>query len=79
MEDREQNLIEIQELLIKKLLERLSSGKVSDQDLRLAKDLLKDNNITAVPKKGSPLKTLKNDLEIFQTDKVVDIGKYKAQ
>lgn len=44
------------------LLEKVRGGDATAADLNVARQLLKDNNITSVPKPGDPLTNLVHEL-----------------
>ena len=48
-------LKELHNILAEKLLERVKDPDAKSADLNVARQFLKDNNIDAVPVKGSPL------------------------
>ncbi len=52
----------LHEEMAQKLLDKVRSGEVTAAELNVARQFLKDNNIDAVPKEGSPLSNLANDL-----------------
>jgi hypothetical protein len=54
VQDITQQLFDIQSLLIGGLKEKLESGEATIHDMRLASQILKDNNIYLPPKKGDP-------------------------
>lgn len=58
----EKILSELHENLANKLLAKVKSGEVTAAELNVARQFLKDNNIDAVPKEGSPLQNLTDAL-----------------
>lgn len=62
MMDLEQLLSTLHEEIAKKLLEKVRSGDVTAAELNVARQFLKDNNVDAVPKKGSSLGSLVDEL-----------------
>lgn len=54
----EKLLGDLQDGMIRLLLNRVKDGTASASDLAVARALLRDNGITAVPAKGSPLGNL---------------------
>jgi len=55
-------LAELHLKTVEQLLERVTSGKASAQELNVARQLLKDNNVEAKPVAGSPLAGLADSL-----------------
>lgn len=53
-------LDQLQDGMINLLLKRIADGSASASDLAVARSLLRDNGITAVPAKGSPMGNLKD-------------------
>ena len=53
-------LTKLQDGMIVLLLRRIEDGSASASDLAVARALLKDNGITAVPAQGSPMGNLKD-------------------
>lgn len=62
--------------LAEALLKRVKAGDASPADLNVARQMLKDNGIDAVPKKGSPLANLAADLPSFPEDANSFTGKH---
>jgi len=58
----------MQSELAKELLRKITSGEASAADLNVARQLLKDNNIDAVPKAGDPLHNLVHTLPFTGDD-----------
>lgn len=54
--------------LTKQLLARVREGAATAADLSVARQFLKDNNIDAVPEKGSPLADLARNVPFQDTD-----------
>jgi hypothetical protein len=52
----------MQEALAQGLLDRIRSGEATAADMNVARQLLKDNNITSVPKPGDPIANLVHTL-----------------
>jgi hypothetical protein len=48
--------------MAKVLLEKVRSGEVTAAELNVARQFLKDNGIDAIPKEGSPLGNLADEL-----------------
>ncbi|SCW77011.1 hypothetical protein SAMN02927900_04750 [Rhizobium mongolense subsp. loessense] len=61
-------LAQLHEEMAQKLLDKVRSGEVTAAELNVARQFLKDNNIDAVPKEGSPLKSLADDLPFTGDD-----------
>lgn len=63
----------LQDLLIDTFIDRIQSGDDTPALLNAARQLLKDNNITAAVTKGSPMENLVNILPFDDpTDQVVN-------
>ncbi|MDH0613323.1 MULTISPECIES: hypothetical protein [Agrobacterium] len=58
----DKTLSELHEKLADKLLQKVKSGDVTAAELNVARQFLKDNNIDAIPKEGSPLQQLTDSL-----------------
>lgn len=72
-ENRSIKMEGLQDLLIDTFIDRIQSGEDTPALLNAARQLLKDNNITASVTKGSPLEQLVNILPFDDpTDKVVN-------
>ncbi|AGC35561.1 hypothetical protein RHEph01_gp051 [Rhizobium phage RHEph01] len=54
--------------MAQKLLDKVRSGEVTAAELNVARQFLKDNNIDSVPKEGSPLRNLADDLPFTGDD-----------
>jgi hypothetical protein len=78
MADLEQILAELHEGIAKGLLKKVIAGEATAAELSVARQFLKDNNVTAVPAKGTPLGDLADqfgDLPDFSDeDNVVSLG-----
>ena len=59
--------------LAKELMRKVKSGEATAADLSVVRQFLKDNNIDAVPRDGSPLNDLVNELP-FQPGEDPDEG-----
>lgn len=64
-------LSELHQELAKVLLERVKDPDAKSSDLNVARQFLKDNNIDAVPVKGSPLEELINQLPFNEEKSVI--------
>ena len=64
-------LSELHQELAKVLLERVKDPDAKSADLNVARQFLKDNNIDAVPVKGSPLEELINKLPFNEEKSVI--------
>lgn len=63
----------LQDLLIDTFIDRIQSGEDTPALLNAARQMLKDNNITASVTKGSPMEALVNILPFEDpTDKVIN-------
>lgn len=78
MADLDEILANLHEGLAKNLLTKVQDGTATAAELSVARQMLKDNNVTAIPTKGSPLGDLENqlsDLPSFEDDdNVVNFG-----
>lgn len=54
----EDRLLELQDALVQELLARIRSGKAKPADLAVARAILRDNKIEALPQPGSALADL---------------------
>lgn len=54
--------------LTKALLQKIKSGEATAADLSVARQMLKDNHITSVPKTGDPLHALTHALPFTGDD-----------
>lgn len=66
----EDKLKELHEELAKVLLDRVKDPEAKASDLNVARQFLKDNNIDAVPVKGSPLEELMKRLPFDENELV---------
>lgn len=55
-------LEELHGALVKALVEKVKNGTATAADLGVARQLLRDNNVDAIPKEGSPLDDLHKSL-----------------
>jgi len=55
-------LSELHDLVINDLIDKIRSGEAKAADLNVARQLLKDNNIEAIPADNSPLQNLIDEL-----------------
>lgn len=60
--DLKELLDSLQSEVVKELLKKVQSGEATAADLNVARQMLKDNHITTVPKKGDPLDNLTHSL-----------------
>jgi hypothetical protein len=60
--DKEKKLSNLFDLVCDELTGRIGNGEATPTDLNVARQLLKDNNITAHPAVESPLASLSNAL-----------------
>ena len=58
----EETLGKIHDALSSELLNRIRSGEATPTDLNVARQMLKDNNITVTPASGSPLLNILEEL-----------------
>ena len=58
MKDSQDKLYGLQDLLIDEFIQRIKSGEASPSDLNAARQLLKDNQISAVVKDDNPMADL---------------------
>jgi hypothetical protein len=58
----------MQEALAQGLLDRIKSGEATAADMNVARQLLKDNSITSVPKAGDPIVNLAHSLPFTGDD-----------
>lgn len=61
-------LEDLQEETIRSLLQKVKSGEATASDLNVARQMLKDNNISSIPKAGSPLNNLASELPFTGDD-----------
>ena len=64
-----EKLKELHEELVKVILEKIKSPDVTASELNVARQLLKDNGIDAVPVEGSPLQSLIYELPFKINDR----------
>lgn len=62
MSDLRDLLEQLQSETVKALLDRVRSGEATASDLNVARQLLKDNGVDTIPKKGDPLAQLQDAL-----------------
>ena len=58
MSDRNEKLYGLQDLLIDEFIKRIQSGEASPSDLNAARQLLKDNQISAIATDNNPMADL---------------------
>jgi hypothetical protein len=59
---KEERLNDLHDLVCDELTTRITSGEATSTDLNVARQMLKDNAITATPREASPLADLANAL-----------------
>lgn len=64
----EHHLRDLQEKLVKSLMERIDNGTATAADLGVARQLLKDNNIDCNPRKDAPIMKLYQALPFAPTE-----------
>ena len=64
-----EKLKQLHEELVKVILEKIKSPDVTASELNVARQLLKDNGIDAVPVEGSPLQSLIDELPFKINDR----------
>ena len=69
----DKKLSQLHDLLIDELTTRIQSGDAKSADLNIARQLLKDNNIEALPTTNSKLKSLIEALP-FDDEKEISYG-----
>tara|TARA_Y100000401_G_C8267531_1_gene196573 strand:- start:164 stop:400 length:237 start_codon:yes stop_codon:yes gene_type:complete len=67
---KEEKLGNLFDLVCDDLTSRINSGDATSADLNIARQMLKDNGITAAPVKESPLQALTNALPFPSSDEV---------
>jgi hypothetical protein len=67
-----EKLKELHEKLCEVLLEKINNPEVTASELNVARQLLKDNGIDAVPVEGSPLKSLLDELPFKEPIKLAN-------
>ena len=68
--DKEKKLSNLFDLVCDDLTGRIGSGEATSTDLNLARQMLKDNGITATPIADSPLNSLSNALPFPSADEL---------
>jgi len=58
MSDKSEKLNNLQDILIDEFIQRITSGSASPSDLNAARQLLKDNNISATVTNDNPMNEL---------------------
>jgi hypothetical protein len=67
-----EKLKELHEKLCEVLLDKIKSPEVTASELNVARQLLKDNGIDAIPVEGSPLKSLLDELPFKEPIKLAN-------
>tara|TARA_B100001964_G_C13911205_1_gene456004 strand:+ start:123 stop:359 length:237 start_codon:yes stop_codon:yes gene_type:complete len=67
---KEQRLGTVFDLLVDDLTARIKNGEATSTDLNVARQMLKDNGITAAPIEASPLEGLGNALPFPAADEL---------
>ena len=75
--DKEKKLSSLFDLVCEELTGRISNGEATPTDLNVARQLLKDNNITAHPAAESPLASLSNALPFPSVEDVKEAAGVK--
>lgn len=71
----EEVLSQIHESLAKELLSRIQEGVATPTDLNVARQMLKDNNITVSAESSSPLINIAEDLPYDDSEKkIISVG-----
>ena len=70
----DKKLSQLHDLLIDELTTRIQSGDCKSADLNIARQLLKDNNIEALPTTNSKLKSLIEELPFDDEEKEISYG-----
>ena len=74
MADLNEKLGELHEAVTETVLERFQSGEATNDDLRVAMQLLKQNAVTAAAPEASPLRSLASKLDFSaMAEKVVPL------
>lgn len=73
--DKEKKLSSLFDLVCEELTGRISNGEATPTDLNVARQLLKDNNITAQPAEASPLESLTNALPFPSSEDIQKTAK----
>jgi len=63
MAEVDEMFAELHKELIRELLEKVKAGKASPRELSVARQLLKDNHVTSVPKEGDNMDALADHME----------------
>jgi len=71
---KEQRLGTVFDLLVDDLTARIKNGEATSTDLNVARQMLKDNGITATPVADSPLNSLTNALPFPSSDELKSSG-----
>jgi hypothetical protein len=66
--DLDKLFAELHEKLATDLLERIKDGKATASDLSVARQFLKDNNVSGVPAENTPIRNLAEELPDFEED-----------
>lgn len=74
MADLTKIMTELHKALAQELLDRVNGGEATASDLSVVRQFLKDNGIDSVPKKGSPLDRLSQNLPFTATDEDESAG-----
>ena len=69
----EETLGKIHDALSSELLNRIRSGEATPTDLNVARQMLKDNNITVTPASGSPLLNILEELPYDEKGTIIKI------
>ena len=75
--DKEKKLSSLFDLVCDELTGRIGNGEATPTDLNVARQLLKDNNITAHPAEKSPLASLSNALPFPSVEDVKETAGVK--
>ena len=67
-----EKLKELHEELVKVMLDKVKSPDVTASELNVARQLLKDNGIDAIPVEGSSLQSLLEELPFKETIKLTN-------
>lgn len=69
--ERNQLLERLHDLLTTSLIEKIESGEATAADFGVARQLLKDNNINAVPAQGTPILRLSQTMPFQDSQEAV--------
>ena len=69
----EETLGQIHAALASELLNRIRDGEATPTDLNVARQMLKDNNITVTPASGSPLLNILEELPYDEKGTIIKI------